>query len=149
MTNSWFSLRRVFDFKGRSSRREYLLLNFVAIVMFAAPMALIGSLLPAAGDPTQTESPLLMAIFVVWCLVSPINLIVLIAVAVRRVHDHDKSGLYLLLGCIPVVGWIIALVLAFTPGDEHDNRFGPNPRYPIDEPDDLDHGYPAGPALAD
>ena len=73
----------------------------------------------------------------------------LIAVAVRRVHDQDKSGLYLLLACVPIVGWIIALVLAFTPGDEQDNRFGPNPRYPIDDSDDLDHGYPAGPALAD
>lgn len=59
------------------------------------------------------------------------NLLVLwpsIAVSVKRWHDRDKSGWWVLIGLIPVLGWIWAFVEnGFLKGTEGPNRFGPSP----------------------
>ena len=47
-----------------------------------------------------------------------------LSVAVRRMHDTDKSGWLLLLGLIPFVGGIIVIVLLVLPGTPAPNRFG-------------------------
>ena len=47
-----------------------------------------------------------------------------LSLAVRRMHDTDKSGWMLLLGLIPFVGAIIVLVFAALPGTPGQNRFG-------------------------
>ena len=47
-----------------------------------------------------------------------------LSVAVRRLHDTDKSGWMLLLGLIPFLGGIIVLVLLLLPGTPNQNRFG-------------------------
>ncbi len=60
-----------------------------------------------------------------------------LAVNVRRLHDRDMSGWWLLglvvLSAIPVVGIIVSigwLVLMFLPGTQGPNRFGPDPKDP-------------------
>jgi uncharacterized membrane protein YhaH (DUF805 family) len=45
-----------------------------------------------------------------------------LAVGVRRLHDTDRSGWFLLLWCIPVIGWIVMIVWAVQEGKEP-NRF--------------------------
>lgn len=50
-----------------------------------------------------------------------------IAVGVRRLHDIDRSGWWLLLGLIPVIGWIVLIYFNVQPGQQGDNRFGPQP----------------------
>jgi uncharacterized membrane protein YhaH (DUF805 family) len=50
-----------------------------------------------------------------------------IAIAVRRLHDLDRSGWWILLWFIPIVGWIILLIWFCTRGTEGSNRFGPDP----------------------
>ncbi|HUG37251.1 MAG TPA: DUF805 domain-containing protein [Candidatus Limnocylindrales bacterium] len=50
-----------------------------------------------------------------------------IAVTVRRLHDIDKSGWFLLVGLIPIVGAIIMLVWMCQEGTPGPNRFGPVP----------------------
>ena len=47
-----------------------------------------------------------------------------LSVAVRRMHDTDKSGWMLLIGLIPFVGWIVVLIFALLPGTPNQNRFG-------------------------
>ena len=47
-----------------------------------------------------------------------------LAVAVRRLHDTDRSGWWILLGLIPLVGWIILLVWYCSKGTDGPNRFG-------------------------
>ena len=50
-----------------------------------------------------------------------------IAMGVRRLHDRDKSGWFLLLILIPVIGFFILLYFFVTPGTQGPNRFGPDP----------------------
>ena len=48
-----------------------------------------------------------------------------IAVSVRRLHDLDKSGWFLLIALIPIAGAIIVLVWMCQAGTPGPNRFGP------------------------
>jgi uncharacterized membrane protein YhaH (DUF805 family) len=50
-----------------------------------------------------------------------------IAVGVRRLHDSDKSGWFLLFGLIPIVGGIILLVFFVLEGTRGQNQFGEAP----------------------
>lgn len=55
---------------------------------------------------------------------------VLIAIAIKRCHDYDRSGAHLLLGLVPLVGSLfVALELGWKRGTAAENRFGPLPRY--------------------
>ena len=47
-----------------------------------------------------------------------------LSLAVRRMHDSDKSGWMLLLGLIPFIGGIVVLVFTLMPGTPGQNRFG-------------------------
>jgi uncharacterized membrane protein YhaH (DUF805 family) len=51
-----------------------------------------------------------------------------LAVGVRRLHDTGKSGWYLLVGLIPIVGWIIVIVWLATEGDPNPNEYGESPK---------------------
>jgi len=51
-----------------------------------------------------------------------------LAVAAKRFHDRDKSGWWILILFIPIIGFIWYLVeLGFLPGMPSPNRFGPDP----------------------
>lgn len=51
-----------------------------------------------------------------------------LGVAVRRLHDTDRSGWWILIALIPLVGTIILIVFLATEGKRHDNSYGPDPK---------------------
>jgi len=53
-----------------------------------------------------------------------------IAVGVRRLHDTDRSGWWLLIGLIPLIGAIVLIVFMASSGTRGENRFGPDPLEP-------------------
>jgi uncharacterized membrane protein YhaH (DUF805 family) len=98
------------DFTGRATRGEYWWF-FLAMLLVYVALAALGAV-----------SEVFVAIYGLVVLGA---LIPGLALAVRRMHDLDKSGWALLLGLIPVVGPIILLVLACTQGTPGPNRYGP------------------------
>lgn len=48
-----------------------------------------------------------------------------LSVAVRRLHDTDRSGWWLLLVIIPIIGWIALIVFFATAGTPGPNKYGP------------------------
>jgi uncharacterized membrane protein YhaH (DUF805 family) len=50
-----------------------------------------------------------------------------IAVAARRLHDVDRTGWWLLLAFVPVIGIIVLVIWFCTKGTDGPNRFGPDP----------------------
>ncbi len=50
------------------------------------------------------------------------------AVTVRRLHDTDRSGWWILISCIPVIGPFILLYFSFCAGTTGENRFGEDPK---------------------
>lgn len=51
-----------------------------------------------------------------------------LAVSVRRLHDTGRSGWWLLIGLIPLIGGIILLVFSCMDSDPNENQYGPNPK---------------------
>ena len=101
------------DFSGRSSRSE---------VWWWILFSIIANLVAAILDNGIQEASGLFAIIITLGLLLP-N----IAIQVRRMHDLDKSGWWLLILLIPLIGIIFALVWFCSKGTEGDNRFGSDP----------------------
>jgi uncharacterized membrane protein YhaH (DUF805 family) len=124
-------LKRYADFQGRSRRKEYWMFTLgvvICYVLIAIFAGLIGSLGSAAGGDAGTlfagPALILFGIFVLAILIPSI------AVQVRRFHDQDKSGWFVLLGLIPYLGGIVLLVFMCIEGTRGPNRFGPDPKDP-------------------
>jgi uncharacterized membrane protein YhaH (DUF805 family) len=108
-------------FTGRAPRSEYWWWLLTMIILFSilgvidglviAPMLGIEPSDPTAGQPLSL-------------IVSLGLLLPNIAVSVRRLHDTDRSGWWLLLGLIPLIGSLVLLVFYLQRGTEGSNRFG-------------------------
>ncbi len=59
--------------------------------------------------------------------VSLFHILPSLSLTVRRLHDIDKDGWFLLFLLIPIVGPILLLIWMLTPGTPGENRFGPQP----------------------
>jgi uncharacterized membrane protein YhaH (DUF805 family) len=121
--------RRMFDFSGRATRREYW--SFVGT--FYAGMFLYFFLLGLLAPPPPgrgIDMSLSGVIGVVTILLLLFASIAGLSAAVRRVHDHDKTGWFILLGMIPAVGWIFFLFLMLASGTDGPNSYGSDPRDP-------------------
>ena len=68
-----------------------------------------------------------LGIQIVTGLFGLVTIIPNIAIAIRRLHDLDRTGWWILLGFIPLIGWIILLIWYVTKGTDGPNRFGPDP----------------------
>lgn len=51
-----------------------------------------------------------------------------LAVSVRRLHDTGRSGWWILIGLVPLVGIILLIIWYVNRGEDGPNRFGPDPR---------------------
>ena len=100
---------KFFDFSGRASKSEYWWFQLYGIIIY-------GLLFVFQGDLVLVFSILAIA-----------NTIPLWAAAVRRLHDTDKSGWWVLISIIPILGLIIFFLL-MGEGSKGKNRFGPKPK---------------------
>jgi uncharacterized membrane protein YhaH (DUF805 family) len=108
--------RKYVHFTGRARRPEYwywILFQFLVLIGLSIVDAVI---IATVGR------------FAVFATLGMLALLLpSIAVGVRRLHDQDYSGFLILIGLIPLIGWVIILVLMCLPGTPGPNRFGPNP----------------------
>ena len=111
-------LRRYADFSGRSRRKEYWMfvlgwiIGFIVLMLVEGMLGLSGSL--------GLYGPL-TALFALAILIPSI------AVGVRRLHDTGRSGWWMLIGLIPLVG-LILLIFFVTEGTKGPNAYGPDPK---------------------
>ena len=56
-----------------------------------------------------------------------------LAVGVRRLHDINRTGWWLLLVFVPGIGWIVLIVWAIKRGDKGQNKYGPDPRQAVSQ----------------
>ena len=51
-----------------------------------------------------------------------------ISVAIRRLHDTDRSGWWILIGFVPLIGFIVLLIFYLEKSNPGDNKYGPDPQ---------------------
>ena len=109
-------IKKYVVFDGRARRREFwmfVLANFLVGIVFS----ILGSI-PFIGK----------LFFVLSVIYSLAILLPGIAAGARRLHDTNRTALFLLLGLIPIVGEIILIVFFVQEGTPGENQYGPNPK---------------------
>jgi uncharacterized membrane protein YhaH (DUF805 family) len=105
-------LKKYADFNGRARRKEFwmfALISFIIAVILSVVDGMIGV-------------PVLGAIYALGVLLPSI------AVGARRFHDIGKSGWWLLIGLIPLLGGLILIIFFVLDSNPGDNKYGPNPK---------------------
>ena len=121
-------LKRYADFSGRSRRKEYWMFTLGSVIVSVILYGIIGASI-GLGNPEDTGSLALMSGAGIILLVFAVAIFIpSLAVQVRRFHDQDKSGWFILLNLVPYVGWIVVLVMMCIDGTRGPNRFGPDPK---------------------
>jgi uncharacterized membrane protein YhaH (DUF805 family) len=113
-------LKRYADFSGRSRRKEYWMF-VLGIIIAAVLLGIIEGVVGMSGMVGGVYGPLTTLLLLGIIVPS-------IAVQVRRFHDQDKSGWFVLLGFIPFVGGLIVLVFMCLEGTRGPNQYGPDPK---------------------
>lgn len=106
-------LKKYAVFEGRARRTEYwmfFLINFVICFVLSIVEAMIGTM----GILTVVYS---LAV-----------LLPGIAVSIRRIHDIGRSGWWVVIGLVPVVGAIVLLIFALLDSQPGENQYGPSPK---------------------
>lgn len=107
-------LKQYAVFSGRARRTEYwmfVLCNIIVMLLLGMVDKLIG------GDNELISSIYSLAV-----------LLPSLAVAARRLHDTDRSGWWLLIGLIPIIGTLVLIYFMVCNGQQGPNRFGDDPK---------------------
>ncbi|WP_086791130.1 DUF805 domain-containing protein [Streptomyces thermovulgaris] len=105
-------LKKYAVFTGRARRREYwmfFLVNFI-----------VGLVLAVIGQVLDLE--------ILQYLYSLAVLLPGLGVSVRRLHDTGRSGWWLLISLVPLIGAIVLLVFLVSDSQPDTNQYGPNPK---------------------
>lgn len=110
------ALEHYADFEGRARRAEFWWFNLglygVNILIVLLSVLLSG----------------LETVFTVILWIHGLGLLLpQLAVTARRLHDTERSGWWMLLILIPILGWIPLLILLVLPGDVGSNKYGREP----------------------
>ena len=117
LLNSFLRVIRKYKiFTGRSDRREFW--------MFMLCNLIIGIILGILSS-----IPIIGVIFTIVAVLYSLGILVpSIAVSIRRLHDTNRSGYFLLIAFVPFVGFLVVLALCAMEGTPDENQYGPNPK---------------------
>jgi len=118
---SWYLdvLKKYAVFGGRSRRKEYWY-----FVLFTVLISIVLSIIDAVlGTPgAEGGAGLLSGIYSLAVLIPSL------AVSIRRLHDTGRSGWWILISLVPLIGTIVLLVFTVQDSQPGDNEYGPNPK---------------------
>lgn len=108
-------LTNYFNFKDRTTRKDFWMTVLIGIVISTVLSIVVGFIAKV------TKLKIYDIIIGLYTLVL---FIPSLAQLVRRMHDVNKSGWYVLLDLIPIIGWILVLVAMCSPSVDENNNYG-------------------------
>lgn len=115
-------LKKAFTIRGRAARSEFWLLQLITIPIYIFPIYIFPFDIFVFDSEYITITPLLVLLLMLLLMA-----LWVFCVIVRRLHDINKSGWWLLLGFIPLGNLVLLFMLGFVRGTMGGNRFGPSP----------------------
>ncbi|EKU71121.1 DUF805 domain-containing protein [Selenomonas sp. F0473] len=137
-----------FVWRGRLNRMRHFKRQVAALALYCAVLALLILVLDTLEpymqyDMTDAYKTVTLIVVALMVLVSLLYLVSGTMLQIRRLHDLNMSGYFLLLTLVPGLDVILFLYLTFAKGTEGDNRFGHDPLGPADTPDFRKENPPA------
>lgn len=121
---NWFliALKKYATFSGRAQRAEYWYFVLFYLLIFIVVSVVDG----ITGTFNDEAGMGLLGSLLALALLIPS-----IAVGVRRLHDTGRSGWWLLIALIPLIGAIVLLVFTIQDSEVGTNAYGPNPKVSV------------------
>ena len=117
----WYTgvLKKYVEFSGRARRKEYWMFTLISVII-SIVLGIVDRLI--GTDFNNGSNGVLSSVYSLAVLLPSL------AVGVRRLHDTNRSGWWILIGLIPCVGWIILIVFFATEGVAGPNQYGEDPK---------------------
>lgn len=106
-------LKNYVGFQGRARRKEYWMFTLISAII---------SVILTIVELTADLSSVLTVLYSLAVLLPSL------AVGIRRLHDTGKTGWWILLSFIPLIGAIVLLVFLCQDSEENANQYGENPK---------------------
>jgi len=127
------AIRKYNTSRGRARRKEYwsvMLINNIVIFLLipllgALISSIVGEVVPDDNMIGEIGANIASGFFVLYLFVA---FLPSLRVTIRRLHDRGLSGWFLLLGMIPVLGFLIILYQLCRQGNSGQNQYGPTPK---------------------
>ncbi len=118
---NWYliALKKYAVFSGRSRRKEYWYF-YLFYILFIFVLTFIDVMIGTYDE--VAEIGLFAGIFILFMLIP------LLAASVRRLHDTDRSGWWLLINLIPLIGVIVFTVFTLQDSKPGENQYGSSPK---------------------
>jgi uncharacterized membrane protein YhaH (DUF805 family) len=110
-------------FTGRARRSEYWW-----FVVFSILVNIVTSILDNVLGTTMGADDAFYNAGVIGTIVGLAMFLPGLAVAVRRLHDTDRTGWWVLIALVPFLGFILLIVFFASDSKPGTNRFGPSPK---------------------
>jgi len=116
----WYTdvLKKYVEFSGRARRQEYWMFFLISFIV----SVVLSGIDRAIGTSNSSGSGLLQGIYGLAVLLPTLG------VNARRLHDTNRSGWWMLLWLIPILGWIPIIIFLAQDGTPADNKYGPDPK---------------------
>jgi uncharacterized membrane protein YhaH (DUF805 family) len=103
-------LRKYFVVEGRASKSEFWWFQLIWMVSYLSILIF------------KNEAVTFFSLGIIIIIAIP-----LFTVGIRRLHDTNKSGLYVLWGLLPFIGGVVVLAFMIGEGTKEKNQYGENP----------------------
>ena len=118
-------LKKYIVFSGRARRNEFWMFqifNTLTFIIFPIISTIFPIIIGWDLDLILIVYGLSMGLYGLGTLIPSL------AVSIRRLHDTGRSGWWLLIGLMPLVGWILTLIWYLSDSEVGENKYGPNPK---------------------
>ena len=112
-------LKKYAVFDGRARRKEYWFF-FLFTIIVSVILAIIDNLTGTYNS--KVGIGLLGGLYALGTLLPGIG------VTIRRLHDTGRTGWWILIAFVPIVGGIILLIFMVLDGNPGENKYGPDPK---------------------
>jgi uncharacterized membrane protein YhaH (DUF805 family) len=118
----------LFGFQGRTNRAKFWLVALAIFIVEAILFAMLGSNIAMSDDPQEALARMGPVTSIVLLLFGILVTWISIAVGIKRFHDRNKSGVWVLIIFVPVIGSLWYLIeCGFLKGTTGPNNYGPDP----------------------
>ncbi len=112
-------LKKYAVFSGRARRKEYWMFFLFSVIISLVLMAIDGVM---GTKSTMAGMGILGALYTLAVFLPALG------VTIRRLHDTNRSGWWIFISLVPIVGLIVLLVFLIQEGTPGVNDYGPNPK---------------------